>query len=130
MTKNLLPLLTFLVCACFLFSCEGKKTADADVDVKTDTVPTTPLEPVVTTMVDNFSLVTYYNTSGNLDSITVRNDSLIFVAVPMEAMARSRGMSDTLAGCLSKCKKSDGSFDLDCILRCPSKYRMQVTSRF
>jgi len=132
--RHLLQFISLFIAILFFASCNNKKT-EAAVQVKQDTVATQPVTPPAASMEtdtrEGLTVKTYWNASGNADSIVLSNDkSNILVARPTMAIARGQGMSDTLYNCLKKCKNPDGSYDINCIVLCPPKARLQVVTRY
>lgn len=82
----------------------------------------TPAEPQA-----NLVISTFENDSTGIDSLVLRDDKVVLVAKPIDAAARRNNISDDEAKCLKKCKKADGSYDLDCILLCPVSKRYTFT---
>ena len=81
-----------------------------------------PAEPV-----SNLVINTVRNDSTGIDSLILRDGDVAMVAKPMDAAARQNGISPDEEKCLKKCKKADGSYDLNCILLCPVSKRYTFT---
>lgn len=75
----------------------------------------------------NLVINTFENDSTGIDSLVLRDDNTVVVAIPVDATARRINISDEEFKCLKKCKKADGSYDLDCILLCPVSKRYTFT---
>ena len=75
----------------------------------------------------NLVINTFENDSTGIDSLVLTDDNTVMVALPVDANARRAKISDEEAACLKKCKKADGSYDLDCILLCPVSKRYTFT---
>src|SRR5688572_3226916 len=118
-------ILLFGILIPFIISC-GPKKSDQMNEPETETIQAIMYE---TDTIDVYTFKTYYQTTGKVDSVIVSSDKVLFVAIPEVAMSRQAGMTDTLSSCLTKCKQPDGSHDLNCILRCPSKVRLKAISR-
>lgn len=103
--KNLLLFISLLAATTMVISCQPKEK------------PLPPNEDV------NLIVSTIQNDSTGIDTVMLRDAENLITALPVDAAARMKPMSDEEIKCLKKCKKSDGSYDLNCILLCPVSKR-------
>ena len=67
------------------------------------------------------------NDSTGIDSVWLVDDNVIILGLPATAASRKNKINEEEAACLSACKKADGTYDLDCILKCPVARRFTFT---
>ena len=108
--KKAAIILGLLVCVITFQSCTGNKP-NPDI-----------------TEVDGMKIKTFYNEADNIEMILITEGSTTLAAQPTVTIARARKMSDEEFKCLSACKKTDGSFDMNCVLKCPVTKQFRVVT--
>lgn len=78
--------------------------------------------------VDGMKVKTFYNEHDNIEVILITDGNTTLAAQPMVTMARARKMSDEEYKCLKACKNSDGSFDMNCVLKCPVTKQLKMVT--
>jgi len=100
---NLFLIVTVLIfCSCFYGCNTDKNKIGVDIEER-----------------EGFKTKTFYNADNNIEVIIITDNDDTLVAVPLQPTDRKKKMGDKEYECLKKCKKADGSYDLDCILLCP-----------
>jgi len=78
---------------------------------------------------DGVTTKTFYDAKENVQAVIISDNNGTIVAVPNESINRKRKMSDEEYKCLKKCKKSDGGYDMNCVLLCPVTKQYQIFVR-
>ena len=107
-SKNILLLLTFLSCS-LIYNCNPGNSVKTEVEEH-----------------EGITTKTFYDKNSNIEAIIITESDSTLVAIPLTSVARKRKMGDEEYECLKKCKKADGSYDMDCVLLCPVTKQYQI----
>ncbi len=78
-----------------------------------------------TQQVEGMTVQTFYNNEGNITALIITEGNSVLAGKPISTLTK-RKMGDEEFKCLKACKKLDGSFDMNCVLKCPVTKQLSI----
>lgn len=120
--KSLTMLFALPFAICLFTACNAKQqdASATSQDADTTTSQSAIVEPGL--------VINHFGTdSTGVDSIWLVDGDIIILGKSVHAGSGKNRLNEDEVECLKKCKKTDGSYDLDCILKCPVSKRFSFS---